>query len=561
MGLSRGRLIDSHRSTHGAAPGPSWSNPRQQQQNPPFGRRGAFSGRFPPRDFQQGRSWRKKYSLVNQPPSRAFGVKQEKRAAPIAAGSPERHVDLTRDGNIVVGIQVTQRSGLVLGAEGFGAEGFGAEGLEGFGSKDFGAEGFEGFGAEGLEGFGPKGFGAEGLEGFGPKGFGPKEDFDAEGFGPKDFDAEAFGAEGLEGFGPKEDFDAEGLERFGPKDFDPEAFGAESFEGFGPKGFDAEALGPKDLDAEAFEGFDPESFGPQTFSAPSSGLKTEPAAPGEDRTGGRPSPAPYPTPKEGRKPSLSVSFSSSRRVVSSSYKTFPQPPRSVQLSAEGAETSRAPCENAVAPKTQPRLPRPPPGCQRARHLVWCKPELEISGQTGFERGGDVRRELLGVVGASSRALGVKGRFSALHKAPGGPRASLSTTAASGKASRFRRSSYTWVANPGRCWRALKRWASPRGPEGARKVVGGAKTAPRNDLGSKGKKSPGVSPSRYKWKAAALQPSPSTSGSAFRWRCEEEEEEEKPSSFPQTGGGTKPSGDAVLSGYKVKSRTKIIRRKG
>ncbi|XP_071890353.1 zinc finger CCCH domain-containing protein 3 isoform X4 [Anas platyrhynchos] len=553
-------LIDSHRSTHGAAPRPSWSNPRRQQ-NPPYNRRGSFSGRYPPRDFQQGRSWRKKYSLVNPPPSRAFGIKQENRAAPIPAGSPERHVDLTRDGNIVVGIQVTQRSGLVLGAEGFGAESFGpkgfgpkgfgaeglegfapkdfrAEGLEGFGSKDFGAEGFEGFGAEGLEGFGPKGFGAEG--------FGPKEDFDAEGlegFGPKDF-------------GPKEDFDAEGfgaegLEGFGPKNFD-----AEGFEAFSPKGFDAEAFGPKDLDTESFEGFGPEVFGPKSFSTPSSGLKMEP---GEDQSGRPSSSSPYPPQKEGPKPSLSVSFSSSHRVVSSSYKTFPERPHNVQLSAEGAETSRAPCENAVAPKTQPQ----------ARHLVWCKPEGEISGQTGFERGGDVRRELLGVVGASSRALGGKGKFSALHKAPGVQRAAAMMATGSGKGSKFRRSNYTWVANPGRCWRAVKRWASPRGPEGARKIVGGAKTAPKNDLGSKTKKSPpkaGVSPSKYKWKAAALQPSPSTSRSAFRWRCEEEEEEKpSPSSFPQTFslgfGVSKPFGDAVPSGYKVKSRTKIIRRKG
>uniref|UniRef100_A0A8B9QU49 Zinc finger CCCH domain-containing protein 3 n=1 Tax=Anas platyrhynchos TaxID=8839 RepID=A0A8B9QU49_ANAPL len=418
-GRMRVGLIDSHRSTHGAAPRPSWSNPRRQQ-NPPYNRRGSFSGRYPPRDFQQGRSWRKKYSLVNPPPSRAFGIKQENRAAPIPAGSPERHVDLTRDGNIVVGIQVTQRSGLVLGAEGFGAE----------------------------------------------------------------------------------------------------------------------------------------IFGPKSFSTPSSGLKMEP---GEDQSGRPSSSSPYPPQKEGPKPSLSVSFSSSHRVVSSSYKTFPERPHNVQLSAEGAETSRAPCENAVAPKTQPQ----------ARHLVWCKPEGEISGQTGFERGGDVRRELLGVVGASSRALGGKGKFSALHKAPGVQRAAAMMATGSGKGSKFRRSNYTWVANPGRCWRAVKRWASPRGPEGARKIVGGAKTAPKNDLGSKTKKSPpkaGVSPSKYKWKAAALQPSPSTSRSAFRWRCEEEEEEKpSPSSFPQTFslgfGVSKPFGDAVPSGYKVKSRTKIIRRKG
>ncbi|XP_050564994.1 zinc finger CCCH domain-containing protein 3 isoform X5 [Cygnus atratus] len=563
-------LIDSHRSAHGDAPRPpSWGNPRQ----PPFGRRGPFAGGYPPqppRDFRQGRSWRKKYSLVNQPPpreagnvgtSRVFGGGgAEGRAAPAPAAAPERHVDLTRDGNIVVGIQVTQRTELVLGPEGLGAEGLGAGGL--------GAGGL-GPGGLGPEGFDPEGLGAEGLgaEGFDPEGLG------AEGFGPEGLGPEGLGAEGL---GP-EGFDPEGL---GPEGFDPEGLGPEGLgaEGLGPEGFDPEGLGPEGLGPE---GFGPEGLAGSYWEVPR--LKTGGVAPGEGKNGQKSSAAPYPSRKGEPKPSLSVSFSSSHRVVSSSYPGPLDKPRTVRLSAEAAESSPAPCESAVAPKTEPQRSWPPPGCQQARHLVWCKPEPPAPGQSGCEQGGDVFREpkLLGGEEASSRpaavlAAGAKSRFAALHKAPGLQRAAA---AASGKASKFKKTNYTWVANPGRCCRAVKRWGSPRAPDGARKTPGGAeraaKASPKADLGSKARKwplqpKPGVSPSKYKWKASALQASPSTSRSAFRWRCEDEK---KPavSAFPQASrppsaaaaglGGAKPFGDAVLSSYKVRSRTKIIRRKG
>ncbi|XP_035422295.1 zinc finger CCCH domain-containing protein 3 isoform X1 [Cygnus atratus] len=588
-------LIDSHRSAHGDAPRPpSWGNPRQ----PPFGRRGPFAGGYPPqppRDFRQGRSWRKKYSLVNQPPpreagnvgtSRVFGGGgAEGRAAPAPAAAPERHVDLTRDGNIVVGIQVTQRTELVLGPEGLGAEGLGAGGLgpEGFDPEGLGAEGLGagGLGPGGLgpEGFDPEGLGAEGLgaEGFDPEGFDPEglgaEGLGAEGFGPEGLGPEGLGAEGL---GP-EGFDPEGL---GPEGFDPEGLGPEGLgaEGLGPEGFDPEGLGPEGLGPE---GFGPEGLAGSYWEVPR--LKTGGVAPGEGKNGQKSSAAPYPSRKGEPKPSLSVSFSSSHRVVSSSYPGPLDKPRTVRLSAEAAESSPAPCESAVAPKTEPQRSWPPPGCQQARHLVWCKPEPPAPGQSGCEQGGDVFREpkLLGGEEASSRpaavlAAGAKSRFAALHKAPGLQRAAA---AASGKASKFKKTNYTWVANPGRCCRAVKRWGSPRAPDGARKTPGGAeraaKASPKADLGSKARKwplqpKPGVSPSKYKWKASALQASPSTSRSAFRWRCEDEK---KPavSAFPQASrppsaaaaglGGAKPFGDAVLSSYKVRSRTKIIRRKG
>ncbi|KAK2521009.1 hypothetical protein Q9966_013206 [Columba livia] len=123
-------LINNHKNTHGDVPrplpsvAPRWNNPRQ-----PAFRRGTFSARYPqqpPRDFQlhQGPSWRKKYSLVNRPPgsacdigsggsastSWAFGSRGDSQAPEPPESSPERHVDLTTDGNIVVGIQLPQRA-------------------------------------------------------------------------------------------------------------------------------------------------------------------------------------------------------------------------------------------------------------------------------------------------------------------------------------------------------------------------------------------------------------------------------------------------------------------
>ncbi|XP_054840613.1 zinc finger CCCH domain-containing protein 3 [Eublepharis macularius] len=150
-----------------------------------------------------------------------------------------------------------------------------------------------------------------------------------------------------------------------------------------------------------------------------------------------------------------------------------------------------------------------------------------------------------------------------------------------KSPKFRKTSYTWVANPGKCSRASKRWTASRTPEGTRKLAGGAertsKLAPRGDSGAKQKKSsphskPGVSSSKYKWKASSLQLFPSTS--AFTWQ---REEHGRPgvahlsggsSSLPAVSrvpfghGSPKPTfGNTSFLNYKLKSRTKIIKRRG
>ncbi|NXN63356.1 ZC3H3 protein, partial [Himantopus himantopus] len=251
-------------------------------------------------------------------------------------------------------------------------------------------------------------------------------------------------------------------------------------------------------------------------------------------------------------------------------------------------------ENAVTLKSEPQQPLVLPDHEPAGHLVRRKAEPPAPGQSSCEQVRDAFREpkLLGngetcarpaqaatlVVGMSP----MKNRFSVVPKAPGLQRAT--STSVSSKASKFRKTNYTWVANPGKCSRTVKRWVSPRASESAKKVAGGAdrgaKLSPKADLGAKLKKSGlqsklGVSPSKYKWKASSLQTSPSTSKSAFRWRSEDQKKPPAPN-LPQAGtappplsaasvglGGAKSSFNdaAALSSYKVKSRTKIIKRKG
>ncbi|KAM6143038.1 zinc finger CCCH domain-containing protein 3 [Phoenicopterus ruber ruber] len=467
-------LINDHKNTHGDAPRPlpsaplRWTNPRQ----PAFSRRGAFSARYPqqaPRDFQlrQGHSWRKKYSLVNRPPgsacdvgsdgsastSRAFGSRGDSQAPEPPESSPERHVDLTTDGNIVVGIQLPQRAGPFVDTQGF-------------------------------------------------------------------------------------------------------------------------------ADVGSYCEF--------------SGLKTVVTAPGDSKNVQK---SPYTSRNEERRPSLSVSFSSSHRFVSSAYMSVSDKPRTVRLAGDVAGSSPASCgstsESAVTLKSEPQQPSVLPDRESAWHLVRKKAEPPAPGQSGFEQVGDAFRapKLLGNGETCSRpaqaatlVVGMtptKSRFSVVPKAAGLQRAA--STPVSSKAPKFRKTNYTWVANPGKCSRTVKRWGSPRASESAKKVTGGAdrgaKLSPKADLGAKLKKSGlqsklGVSPSKYKWKASSLQTSPSTSKSAFRWRSEDQKKPPAPD-LPRAGaaplppsaasvglGGAKSSfGDAALSSYKVKSRTKIIKRKG
>ncbi|NWQ82799.1 ZC3H3 protein, partial [Columbina picui] len=251
-------------------------------------------------------------------------------------------------------------------------------------------------------------------------------------------------------------------------------------------------------------------------------------------------------------------------------------------------------ESAVTLKSELQQLPVVPDHKPARHLVQVKAEPLAPGQAGCEQVTDPYREpkLLGNNAMCSRPAQTatlvagmtptKSRFSVVPKTT-----ALQRTASipvSGKAPKFRKTNYTWVANPGKCSRPLKRWVSPRASESTKKVNAGAergaKLSPKADLGAKLKKSGlqsklGVSPSKYKWKASSLQTLPSTSKSAFRWQSEDHKKPPAhnflrtgavpapPSAMPGVGlGGAKSSlGNAALSSYKVKSRTKIIKRKG
>ncbi|NXI54953.1 ZC3H3 protein, partial [Chloroceryle aenea] len=248
-------------------------------------------------------------------------------------------------------------------------------------------------------------------------------------------------------------------------------------------------------------------------------------------------------------------------------------------------------ESTMKSEPQPQ-PSVVPDHEPARLLVRRKAEPPALGQPVWEQVTDALGEpkLLGngergsrPAHAAASVVGMtltKSRLSVVPKAAGLQRAA--STSVSSKSPKFRKTNYTWVANPGKSSRTVKRWVSPRSSESTRKVTGGAeraaKLSPKADLGAKLKKSClqaklGVSPSKYKWKASSLQTLPSTSKSAFRWQSEDQIKTLAPN-LPRAGAappppsaaaaalsGVKPFGDVTLSSYKVKSRTKIIKRKG
>ncbi|NXU36423.1 ZC3H3 protein, partial [Drymodes brunneopygia] len=243
-------------------------------------------------------------------------------------------------------------------------------------------------------------------------------------------------------------------------------------------------------------------------------------------------------------------------------------------------------ESAVALKSEPQEPLELPGQEPAQLLAQIKAEHPSPGQPsgGEVRDASLHPKLFGNAETLSRAAQVgvapgKSRFPVIPKAPALQKAASATT--SSKSQKFRKNNYTWVANPGKNSRIVKRWASPRAENSKKGVAGtdrAAKISPKADLGAKIKKlglqsKPGVSPSKYKWKASSLQALPSTSKSAFQWRSEDQKKPPAPNIPRATSvplapsaasvvlGGMKSFGEAALSSYKVKSRTKIIKRKG
>ncbi|NWS82307.1 ZC3H3 protein, partial [Toxostoma redivivum] len=238
-------------------------------------------------------------------------------------------------------------------------------------------------------------------------------------------------------------------------------------------------------------------------------------------------------------------------------------------------------ESAVALKSEPLNPLELPNAQ---HLVRIKAEPPSPGHPigGEVQDASLHPRLFGNAEmlsqpAQAGVTPVKSRFPVIPKAPALQKAASAPI--SSKSQKFRRNNYTWVANPGKSSRIVKRWVSPRAENSKKGIVGtdkGAKISPKADLGVKTKKlglqsKLGVSPSKYKWKASSLQTLPSTSKSAFQWRSEDQKPPAlnitratsvpAPSAASVVASGGKSFGEAALSSYKVKSRTKIIKRKG
>nr|XP_045000025.1 zinc finger CCCH domain-containing protein 3 isoform X2 [Jaculus jaculus] len=151
-----------------------------------------------------------------------------------------------------------------------------------------------------------------------------------------------------------------------------------------------------------------------------------------------------------------------------------------------------------------------------------------------------------------------------------------------RTNKFQKNNYKWVAASAKSPRATRRALSPRtAAESVNKTSFGTagkteKPQPRVDLeAGPGKltmpSKPGPSPSKYKWKASS--PSASSS-SSFRWQSEAGSKDHTSQLSPvpsRSPPGDRPAvelsslkpviGENALSAYKVKSRTKIIRRRG
>ncbi|XP_047374854.1 zinc finger CCCH domain-containing protein 3 [Sciurus carolinensis] len=151
-----------------------------------------------------------------------------------------------------------------------------------------------------------------------------------------------------------------------------------------------------------------------------------------------------------------------------------------------------------------------------------------------------------------------------------------------RTNKFRKSNYKWVASSAKSPRATRRALSPRAAaENVSRAPFGIsgkteKPQPRADPEARPRRlavtsKTGPSPSKYKWKASS--PSASSS-SSFRWQSEAGSKDQTsqlspvpsrspPGDRPAVGPGSlKPLfGETPLSAYKVKSRTKIVRRRG
>ncbi|XP_069477856.1 zinc finger CCCH domain-containing protein 3 isoform X2 [Ambystoma mexicanum] len=156
----------------------------------------------------------------------------------------------------------------------------------------------------------------------------------------------------------------------------------------------------------------------------------------------------------------------------------------------------------------------------------------------------------------------------------------------GKVLKCRKTKYTWVANPARSTRTLRKSVSPKNSDSAKKTPVStqktlpSKVSPKGDASGKSKKTTplpkaGSSSSKYKWKAATSAEPAVPSKSKFKWHAVAQRGRggshfsparsivlQAPEKSPLCNVNVtkSPFSDSAHPGYKVKSRTKIIRRK-
>ncbi|XP_012578331.1 PREDICTED: zinc finger CCCH domain-containing protein 3 [Condylura cristata] len=215
----------------------------------------------------------------------------------------------------------------------------------------------------------------------------------------------------------------------------------------------------------------------------------------------------------------------------------------------------------------------------------CSPSAPAPRRKGApQAGASCAAQLLGDGRASAghpRQPAASGLGAALARPASGPRQTREASHPGPcRASKFQKSNYKWVAASAKSPRAPRRALSPRAAvgNGCRAPLGTAEAAEKPELGAgldaKGQRpaapsTPGASPSKYKWKAS----SPSASAASSHWPSEGSSKDRAsrlspvPSRSPPGGraagapSSSKPLlGEPSLSAYKVKSRTKIIRKR-
>ncbi|KAM6457688.1 zinc finger CCCH domain-containing protein 3 isoform 2-T2 [Liasis olivaceus] len=257
-------------------------------------------------------------------------------------------------------------------------------------------------------------------------------------------------------------------------------------------------------------------------------------------------------------------------------------------------------ESAITLKSEPQQPLALPEHRTGSLPVRKKPVAQVSYLYGSQHhpAGTDKLSPTRVVDLSAgcaNSVGEASSSAGMNLPQNKPCVSLvqksSSLPASLKSSRFKKANYTWVANPSKSPRSVKRWAVSRASENTAKFAACAATAPKLqsrganlELGAKPKKcNPHsklvISSSQYKWKAASLKPAPSTSTSVFTWQ---RKECVGPGDPPCAGtstslqalkrvplapgnlghGSPKPFfGNTGFFNYKLRNWTKIIKRKG